>query len=116
MPQGLPWSPILATAVINHFLCRRHPEISFTLFADDGIMFAPRKELIERVLGDHFLKQVGIVFSTKTRPDGSPASGYLTGNEVNFLGSTINLETRMIHSPKGIISLDSKDELINKVI
>jgi hypothetical protein len=59
---------------------------------------------------------VGIVFSDKVKPDGTPATGLIDGSIIRFLGCELNLNTGMISSEKGKIHADSPIETINKII
>ena len=114
LPQGLPWSPILAINVLDKYLVHRYPNITFTLFADDGIMFADNKEDIERVLSDPALKMIGIVFSNKLKKDGTPSSKFIETDTVEFVGCNLNLRSGMVTSEKGTIHIDDKN--LSKVI
>lgn len=102
LPQGLAWSPILATGVIDYYMVKRHPKVKFLMYADDGIMLADEKEDIERVLQDHLLYHAGIIFSDKVKKEtGLPSSRYVYEKEVSFLNANINLETGIVTTAKG---------------
>jgi len=116
LPQGLAWSPILAIAVLNKVLVERYPEVSISLFADDGIIFAHTVEDIEKIKSDPYLKMAGIIFSEKIKPDGSIASKYISSKIIKFVGAELNLETGMISSPKGSIHVESELKHISKVV
>jgi len=116
LPQGLPWSPILAIAVLNKVLVERYPEVSITLFADDGIIFAHDTKIIERIKTDPYLKMAGIVFSDKLKPNGEPSSKLISSKVIEFVGAKLDLETGLITSPKGTVHVESDIKLISKVI
>ena len=101
LPQGLPWSPILAVGVIDAYMVKRHPNVKFIMYADDGIMLSNNREHIDAVVNDFKLPIAGIYFSNKQRKDGSLASGYFDRNLLNFLGAVINFSNETITTEKG---------------
>jgi hypothetical protein len=116
LPQGLPWSPILAIAVLDKYLVSRYPQVRISLFADDGIIFSDDKSIFEKIRTDPFLKMVGIVFSDKLRSDGTPATGLIDGKIIKFVGCELDLNTGIISSEKGSLHADSPIDDINKII
>jgi len=79
----------------------RYPNVRFTLFADDGIIFSNSQKEIEQIRKDPFLNMIGVIFSEKLKSDGTPATGYISGDKINLVGVELNVKTGMIQSPKG---------------
>jgi len=80
------------------------------------VIFAENTKDVERILEDPYLKMNGIIFSKKTKKDGTLASKFLEGNEIEFLNCKLNFETGIIQSEKGIVHVDSEEREINKIL
>jgi len=116
MPQGLPWSPIIAITVIDHFLGRNKEDVKVTLFADDGIMFSDSSEKIMKVIKWFKLDLAGIIFSKKNKPDGNPSCRFIDEEEIKFLNTVINTRTGIVRSEKGYCHVDDNLDKMNKIL
>ena len=116
LPQGLPWSPILAIGVIDAYMVKRHPKVKFLMYADDGIMLSDDRKAIEDVLRDYKLPYAGIFFSNKIRKDGSPASGYVESDIIHFLGAEIDFFEGIISTEKGSCYFESPLRYLMKIL
>lgn len=89
VPQGLPWSPLLASMVLSH---TGFKDEDCLMYADDGIIFiAPGEtldEIILRITNSKGFKQSGIKFA--------PEKCKMVEENLTFCGATLNLPTRIL--------------------
>jgi len=83
MPQGLPWSPIIAIYVIGILFLEKG--INPIMFCDDGIFITNKKNILDLISKDKDLAKAGITLSKKVKADGSSVNGRIF-NIVKFLG------------------------------
>jgi len=65
MPQGLPWSPILASFLIGHLFKKYN--ISPVMFADDGIFIGENENVLRLIRGNPEINLSGIILSNKKK-------------------------------------------------
>jgi len=106
-PQGMPWSPVICTMVLDSVGIGAFKVV---LFADDIIFFfEPGQDINSFIDGNRRWERSGIEFAWEK-------SGWVD-KEIKFLGSTLNLETRILSNEKGSINIDeaSEEKLIKLV-
>lgn len=86
MPQGLPWSPLIATVCLD-YLFKQIGLKDVVMYADDGIIISHSEEQFKK-LNDPILRRCGIYISEKIK-NGKPVSGEVK-EEFTFLGLTYN--------------------------
>lgn len=87
-------------------MVKRHPDVKFLMYADDGIMLSNNISSIENVLTDFKLPYAGIIFSDKLKKNGLPSCGYLSGNVIEFLNATVDFGNSMVSTERGSVSFD----------
>lgn len=85
LPQGMPWSPILASLVISQSGFNKDNVI---MYADDGLIFTTKEDPLNEWLDDPGFIESGIMFS---RAKSKPVIDVL-----KFLGAELDLNTRML--------------------
>ena len=115
LPQGLSWSPILSTIVLNEIL--EEEGYDPTLYADDGILFSNEKEELKRFQEEENLKRQGIILSKKEKKaTGKPATGMIEGEEIHFAGMKLNTKTGNLSSERGEIHISKPTREIHKAL
>jgi hypothetical protein len=97
-------------------MIKKHPDVQFSMYADDGIMFADNFESIERVVHDPILPVAGIYFSDKLKKDGSPACGFIDSETIEFLGSSLDIRSGVLTSDKGQCHISNDSDVIMKFV
>ena len=90
LPQGLPWSPLMASLVLSHTGFKDEDCLMYT---DDGIIFIPEgqeiEEVLDRIVKSKGFKQSGIQFA--------PEKCKMVEETLTFCGATLNLKTRILN-------------------
>jgi hypothetical protein len=93
LPQGLPWSPLLAILLFDYML--KSTKLDYVTFADDGVIMMENKFEIRKLYKSiPAFKEVGIFFSIKPKGDGV-ATGFVK-HTLNFLGLSWNWKRDVI--------------------
>lgn len=93
MPQGLPWSPLLAIVALNHIF-KKIGLTDVVMYADDGILITRDPRQFE-LLSHPYLQKCGVYLSEKVK-DEKPVCGEV--EEIfTFLGMTYNFKKDLIH-------------------
>lgn len=105
-PQGMPWSPVLSMMVLD--------DVGFeywwcVMFADDVVMFFQEGESMANFFENNpKWERSGIQLA--------PEKCGWVDDKLTFLGSTLDLKTRLLTNEKGTISIDSPDETLFKFV
>jgi len=86
MPQGLPWSPILAIFTLGKYF--QDAGLTPIMYADDGVIVSTNEDEAQKLF-DIRLERAGITLSPKLKNE-KPVNGFVD-SELEFLGLKYNI-------------------------
>lgn len=106
LPQGAPWSPLLASLTLGKI---GFNQSNLIMFADDGIIIRRKKDLpLKDIMFHPFFASSGVRFALDKCRE--------VDVELKFLGCTLNLETRQLITPEGIWDAENlTDKQLKKI-
>jgi len=98
LPQGLPWSPLLCSLVLNEVGFK---ESNAIMYADDGLIFH-KGDPLKAIFENKNFKQSNIQFAKDKCSN--------VGRYLKFLGITFDLEERAFVTDKGLVYAEGMNE------